>query len=256
MKILIATHKNYTMPENSIYQPMMVGSELIDDTFGFQPDNVGPNISAKNPIYNELTALYWAKYNLQDEDIIGLAHYRRYLGRRKSHNLADILSEKDINDGLRKADVLVPRARNYYIETQEQHYLNAHANEPYFLLKEIIGSDFPAYSVAFDQVAKSKTAFLFNMLIMKQADFQSYTDFLFDVLGKVEARLDWTKLHGQDVRVLGFMAERLLNVWLIANDKRPKEYPIVSTERTNWIDKGFHFVKRHFSKNGSGKVHF
>ena len=173
MKILIATHKNYTMPENSIYQPMMVGSELVDDTFGFQPDNVGQNISAKNPLYNELTALYWAKYNLQDEDVIGLAHYRRYLGRRKSHNLADVLSEADINAGLENADVLVPRARNYYIETQEQHYLNVHANEPYFLLKEVIGTDFPAYSVAFEQVAKSKTAFLFNMSIMKQADFQS-----------------------------------------------------------------------------------
>ena len=52
------------------------------------------------------------------------------------------------------------------------------------------------------------------------------------------------------------MAERLLNVWLIVNNKRTKEYPVVSTEKTNWVDKGFHFLKRHFSKEGSRKVHF
>ena len=94
------------------------------------------------------------------------------------------------------------------------------------------------------------------MAIMRQADFQAYTDFLFDVLGKVEERLDWAKLEGQDVRSLGFMAERLLNVWIVANKKRVKEYLLVTTEKTNWLDKGFHFLKRHFTKNGSGKVHF
>ncbi|MDU2153167.1 MAG: DUF4422 domain-containing protein, partial [Weissella confusa] len=178
MKILIATHKDYKMPDNSIYLPVMVGSELVDETYGFQPDNVGENISLKNPIYNELTALYWAKYNLQDEDVIGLAHYRRYLGKRRSHDLVDILSETDVYEGLRNADVLVPKARNYYVETQEQHYLNAHANQPYYLLKEVIGTTFPAYAAAFEQVAHSKTAFLFNMSIMRQADFQDYTNFL------------------------------------------------------------------------------
>lgn len=256
MKILIATHKDYKMPNNPIYQPIRVGSELASDLFGFQADNTGQNISAKNPIYNELTALYWAKYNLQQEDVIGLAHYRRYLGTRRSHDLKDILTESDINTGLKYADVLVPKARNYYVETQEQHYLNAHANEPYFILKEVIASEFTAYTDAFEQVAQSKTAFLFNMAIMRQADFQAYTDFLFDVLGKVEERLDWSKLDGQDVRSLGFMAERLLNVWIIANDKRTKEYSLVTTEKINWLDKGYHFLKRHFSKSGSGKVHF
>lgn len=256
MKILIATHKDYKMPDNSIYLPVMVGSELVDETYGFQPDNVGENISLKNPIYNELTALYWAKYNLQDEDVIGLVHYRRYLGKRRSHDLVDILSETDVYEGLRNADVLVPKARNYYVETQEQHYLNAHANQPYYLLKEVIGTTFPAYAAAFEQVAHSKTAFLFNMSIMRQADFQDYTNFLFDVLGQVEERLDWSELEGQDIRALGFMAERLLNVWLIANNKRTKEYPVVPTEKTNWVDKGFHFLKRHFSKEGSRKVHF
>ena len=89
-----------------------------------------------------------------------------------------------------------------------------------------------------------------------QATFRLPSCGLFDVLGKVEERLDWAKLEGQDVRSLGFMAERLLNVWIIANDKRTKEYSLVTTEKTNWLDKGYHFLKRHFSKSGSGKVHF
>ena len=77
IKILVATHKAYWMPEDDVYMPVHVGREGKQD-LGFNGDNTGDNISLKNANYCELTGLYWAWKNLQC-DYIGLCHYRRFL---------------------------------------------------------------------------------------------------------------------------------------------------------------------------------
>ena len=58
-KILVAAHKKYWMPDDSVFLPIQVGAAL-HPALGYIPDNTGENISAKNPNYCELTALYWA----------------------------------------------------------------------------------------------------------------------------------------------------------------------------------------------------
>ena len=81
IKILVAAHKQYWMPEDSVYLPLHVGAEGKPD-LGYTKDNTGENISAKNPNFCELTGLYWAWKNLE-ADYVGLVHYRRYLPVRK-----------------------------------------------------------------------------------------------------------------------------------------------------------------------------
>ncbi|MBM7617112.1 hypothetical protein JOC36_000661 [Weissella uvarum] len=257
MKIIVAAHKPYQMPKSDIYLPVYVGSALKDDMpAGYVGDDTGQNISEMNPYYNELTALYWAKYNLQDEDVLGLAHYRRYLGRKSSHDLADVLSESDINSALAEVDVLLPKHRNYVIDNQRDHYLNAHLNEPFFVLEKVIELDYPSYLPAFRRMEASSKIHLYNMSIMKQGHFQSYTDFLFGVLEKVQAQIPYQDYQGQDARVFGFLAERLKDVWLETNQLTYREFPLVTTEKTNWIDKGTQFLKRKFLKNQPAKTHF
>ena len=48
IKILVATHKKYWMPNDDIYLPIQVGAEGKED-FGYIKDNTGDNISIKNP---------------------------------------------------------------------------------------------------------------------------------------------------------------------------------------------------------------
>lgn len=257
MKILVAAHKPYQMPENDIYQPVFVGAALKDDMpSGYVGDNTGQNMSEMNSHFNELTALYWAKYNLQDEDILGLMHYRRYLGQKSSHDLADILTAQDIENALAEVDVLVPKARNYYIEDQQTHYFNAHEHAPFEAMKDVIGKSYPEYADAFDQVCRSTKAHLFNMQIMKQADFQSFTDFLFGILEQVETMVPYKEYKGQESRVFGFLSEYLLDTWMITNGKTYREYPLVTTEKTNWLDKGSAFLMRKFTSGKRKKTHF
>ena len=51
IKIIVATHKKYKMPEDKMYIPVQVGAEGKEKIEGYQPDNVGENISSKNTIY-------------------------------------------------------------------------------------------------------------------------------------------------------------------------------------------------------------
>lgn len=257
MKILIATHKKYDIPQLLGYQPIMVGSALRDEVpVEYLRDDTGKNISELNPFFNELTVLYWAKFNLKDEDVVGLDHYRRYLGVTSGHDLKDILDQKQIYDALTEVDVLLPKQRNYYIESQKDHYLNAHNHEPYFEMQKVIKEKFPKYLPAFEKMEESKKAHLFNMSIMKQADFQSYTDFVFGVLDQVAKNIPYETYEGQEKRVFGFLSERLMDTWLYTEEKTYLEFPVITTEKTNWLDKGTQFLKRKFFKNTNKKVHF
>ena len=59
IKIIVATHKKYKMPNDMMYLPVQVGAEK-KESLGYARDNEGENISKKNPNYCELTGLYWA----------------------------------------------------------------------------------------------------------------------------------------------------------------------------------------------------
>ena len=54
VKIIIATHKKYRMPDDSMYLPLHVGAEGKKDAngdvleLGYVKDNTGDNISYKN----------------------------------------------------------------------------------------------------------------------------------------------------------------------------------------------------------------
>lgn len=81
IKIIIAAHKKYRMPQDDIYIPLHVGAEG-KESIGYQGDNTGENISKLNPYFCELTGMYWMWKNLK-ADYLGLAHYRRHFCLRK-----------------------------------------------------------------------------------------------------------------------------------------------------------------------------
>ncbi len=88
VKIIIAAHKKYQMPQDPMYLPVHVGAagKLGKDgqplDIGYVKDNTGQNISDKNSEFSELTGLYWAWKNV-DAANLGLAHYRRHFSFRK-----------------------------------------------------------------------------------------------------------------------------------------------------------------------------
>lgn len=260
VKIIIATHKKYRMPNDPMYLPLHVGAEGKKDAdgddldLGYVKDNVGDNISALNASFCELTGLYWAWKNL-DADYIGLVHYRRYFGYHKTKNPFDgILAFDELKPYLGEIKVFVPNKRRYYIETLYSHYEHTHYSNQLDLTRQIISEKHPEYIVSYDKVVKHTYGYMFNMMIMEKTLLNQYCDWLFDILFELRNRIDMPELSSYQGRYYGRVSEIIFNVWLdyqinIGNINKDeiKEIPCIHMEKINWWKKGEAFLKAKFA---------
>ena len=246
VKIIVATHKPYWMPEDKIYLPVQVGAAGAANDLGYARDNTGDNISNKNKNYCELTGLYWAWKNLS-ADYIGLAHYRRHFTLRKGSDKTNLpITGEELIPLLENYDVLLPRKRNYFIDTTYDQYVHAHHKEDLDTTEAILKERYPEYLDAYNKAMKSTSGHRFNMFIMKKEVFDKYCTWLFDILFDLEKRLDISAYSAYDARVFGFVGERLLDVWIMTNKANYKDIPYVFMEDQNWFKKGSAFLKRKF----------
>ncbi len=250
MKILVVLHKKYKLPTDSSYVPIQVGGIQIPSLTNAISDNTGDNISEKNKSYCELTALYWAWKNM-DEDYIGLVHYRRYFACNSlfKNKWERIASSSEIKKCLEKAPVILPKKRNYFIETTYSQYAHAHNKEDLDITKSIIEKDYPEYIKSFDEVMNKTHGHRFNMLVMKKDILDNYCTWLFDVLKKVEKEINVDNYDTYNKRVFGFLSERLLDVWINANHISYTEMTVVNLENEHWPKKIYNFLKRKFVGN-------
>ena len=245
IRIIVATHKPYRMPENLLYLPLLVGAENNKPAWTGRRDNEGENISAKNPHYCELTGLYWAWKNL-DADYIGLVHYRRHFadGKPWKKKWDRIITEDELKEHLRQADILLPRPRHYWIETNYSQYVHAHHAEDLEQTLRILRDKYPEYLPAFEKSMRKRSGHRFNMMVMKKELLDRYCTWLFDVLQELEKALDISGYSKNDQRVFGFVGERLLDVWLETNRLTYKNIPYVFMEKQGWIGKVLRFIGR------------
>ena len=249
VKVIIASHKPYWMPQDPLYLPVQVGAEGKQD-LGFTPDNTGENISAKNANYCELTGLYWAWKNL-DCQYLGLAHYRRHFtALRGTNDRRDVLTLDQARALFadESLDAVLPAKRNYWIETNYQQYVHAHHKEDLDLTRLIISEKCPEYLDAFDKVMKKTTGHRFNMFIMKKELVNRYCEWVFDILFELEKRLDISAYSANDKRVFGFVSERLLDVWIDTNQVKYRDIPYIFLEKENWITKIVNFILRKMNR--------
>lgn len=247
IKILVAAHKAYWMPEDNVYLPVHVGREGKAD-LGYVSDNTGDNISHKNANYCELTGLYWAWKNL-DCDYIGLCHYRRYFAKKSWYFSTEskksaIFLQEDYEKLLKYYDVILPKKRNYYIETVRSQYEHAHNKRDLDEAEKIIAEKYPEYSEAFVKIMQRRKLHILNMFVMKKALFDEYCTWLFDILFELEKRIDISGYDTYQRRVFGFLSERLFNVWLEKRKLKIKEVGVVNLEPVDWVKKIKEFMRR------------
>jgi hypothetical protein len=236
-KILICTHKEFNyIPDNS-FLPIHVGKEISAVDLPYQVDNTGTNISAKNKNYCELTALYWAWKNLDEVSTIGLCHYRRFFdfsGTKTANKIINITEEYFSNhfqnycfkdNNLEGYDIILPKkivkTRSLY-----SHYSLSHLHEDFYVLEKTVIALYPEYEASFKKTLFETNSFSpFNMFVASTELTSNYTSWLFSILEKVEQEITISSNPYQE-RVLGFMSERLLNVFVDHNQLKVKYVPV------------------------------
>ena len=260
IKVLVDAHKKYWMPSDEMYLPLHVGHAIAKQEIGFQGDDSGENISAKNANYCELTGIYWAWKNL-DADYIGLVHYRRYISNKNSKLAAmlcqdkqrAILTSKKAQDVLEHADVIVPTRRNYYIETLYSHYEHTHDHRHLDITGEIIQLICPEYYETYKRMLQRKSGHMFNMFIMKKELYHAYCEWLFAILGQVEQKVDTSAMTPYEARFMGRISELLLDVWMEYNQVNYKELPCIQLGKENWPKKIKSFLAAKFKNQKYGQ---
>lgn len=249
--IIVAAHKACDILAQDCYLPVFVGSTGKTD-IGFIRDDTGDNISQKNPLYCELTGLYWAWKNIHS-DYLGLSHYRRYFasGTRRP------LSADECTALVGKYDIILPRKSKYYIETIYSHYANTFSAHHLNVARTVIEELYPAYLEAYDRVMKRRSGHMYNMFIMRRDLADGYCEWLFHILFELEKRIDISNMTPFEARYIGRVSERLLNVWIERHRHcerlKTRELRVVYSGKVDWYGKVSAFLKAKYLHKGYSK---
>lgn len=254
----------YYQPTNRIqiaeeYEAIWAGKNGAEEQKGFTGDDTGDNISKKNKYYSELSGLYWVWKNTT-ADIVGSCHYRRYFTSqrepllyklkrllyfpaglmKKRHGLIytgnidfwqpRILRENDIKTLLDQYDAILPERRKLRYSIRE-HYIRYHNCEELDLIENILEEMYPEYLSTYHDVFKQNRLFANNMFILHKATFNNLMEWLCSILFEFEKRCELDSFTGYQERILGFLSERLITIWVIHQKLNYIELPLIYFKR-------------------------
>lgn len=191
-------------------QEIQVGAALTDKSICNIKDDAGENISAYNKKYCELTALYWL-WKHETSDYVGLSHYRR----RFDMSPGEVSCIRDLAiDVVLTIPVIVTRG------IRNQYALD-HGDDDWDIMLDELHRLHPEYDESISYVQEQQYFFAYNMFIMRRTVLDGYCKWLFPILFACVERIG-EKDDGYQNRYAGFLAERLLNVYLYHNREKLK----------------------------------
>lgn len=179
----------------------------------------GDNIDDKNQYYCELTALYWIYKNIKDDEIVSFEHYRRiFLSPHPGLFSYHFLQKEEIHKIFEKKQIILP-LKHHFNQTLKEQYDESHGPMDLAVMERVIAALYPDYKETYIETINGHDASCFNMFVMKKEALDAYCEFAFRILDEV-FRLQKHSIMERDTyqqRSVGFLAERLFNVWLNKN---------------------------------------
>lgn len=228
-RIYIAYHNRQPVLTGRHLVPIQVGRAIARDILpGMQGDDTGPNISALNPDYCELTAHYWAWKNDHHQGPVGLMHYRRVFDLTQRLNprghverflldfdeaayRADLARHFDAGAGF---DLIVPRPTRLILPNDLQ-YRFYHRGGDYRAMRQVVAEMHPDFLPDLDAIRHSRRFITANMFVMSRPVFQDYSALLFGILEETRMRLGDRPADQHEPRYLGFLSERIMTAYVL-----------------------------------------
>lgn len=249
IRIYVTAHKPFRLPkgiDTSLFVPIFCGKAVYDPEEFPAPsgrfilpelgDDTGDNRSIENRHYSELTGHYWIWKNDKDSDIIGVNHYRRYFYDNENYDLID---RETILKNLKEYDFMVSGpssdSKPWYDEEWSIYngYKASHnicdMDNALLACKRL----YPELYDKFEYEIKMGTCMcLCNLMICKKEKFNEYCSFLFSIIDEVRKTIDYDdpKYQQYQIRVFGFLGERMFRPWLIAKGYKFKDQQIFTFE--------------------------
>lgn len=223
------------LPLGPVFHPLYVGK---DHQFS------GDHIHDRNALFGELSALYWIWKNDPKHSIIGLCHYRRFFVEplptgfyakqveQRIHHHTVQLKEEIIHQIKGDADWILPEAVVLTSSVQEE-YVKYHGSQDLHLMRKILEDKSPSYISSFDAFFGGNKQYLYNMFITSREILDDYCQWLFPLLFEFEKQDIQLARSEYQKRVLGFLGERLLNVYIFHNQFKIKSLPVVLVGEKN-----------------------
>ena len=241
-KILVCCHKESKIPSDNMYMPIHVGKALSNMNLGIQGDDTGDNISIKNSCYCELTGMYWAWKNLKNIDVVGLCHYRRFFDFHhqcesffpitnfnvEDYDKVDLSVPADVLSKLDDKTIIVASPTRYNMSLYAD-YCCQHVSDDFLTLLKVVWekNDIELQNAFFKVFYQNNCLRHYNMFMMTWGLFDKYCTWLFDILEQVEQRTDISNYTPVQRRIYGYMAERLLNVFIERYCLKPIEKKVI-----------------------------
>lgn len=163
----------------------------------------GDNIDELNPLYNEITGLYYLWKHHGQTDYIGLEHYRRAIWDVSNTHL---LEPDEITEILREHDIILTEKYVAFPKTMDAYCLpfdnDTHHIEKMNELYEGFGDFYKNYMRTHYPIEFSWT----NMFVARTEIADEYCKMLFDICFSVKAPEGAKRFYG-------FCCEKLLSPW-------------------------------------------
>ena len=250
IKLFSIFHKPFIKPAAGFVIPVQGGMVSAKENLGFYGDDTGENISHLNAHFNELTVVYniWRNNSAKNLPVWGLCHYQRYfyitppsllspskpLYKKKIQQpvLDKVVNEKlllHLHKLLKTSDFVVQTPmqirKTKYNETVKKQFIKFHGGENWDIMKTVLLDKHPEYIDSFENLSSSLKFSAFNMMVGDWQSWDKYLTWLFEILFLLYEKIPPTN-HPYQQRAIAFIAERLMNIYLMHNKIKVSYLPV------------------------------